>query len=126
MAARLRSLLLLAVRSDSQADRDGKGWRTRCLHCRSVVGLAESGEPWPGTTLEHIVPRSWFKRPRAAALLIERVGAEDDPRNLALACARCNHQKGRGPDADGPGDDHALDVVARLLDTRLARWRTPD
>lgn len=122
MPARLRSLLLSAVRSDALAHCDGSEWRTRCLHCRTVVGLSAAGEPWRGTTLEHIVPRSWFGKPRAAELTA-RVGGADDPRNLALACARCNHQKGRGPDADGPGDARAAEVIARLLDTRLARWR---
>lgn len=104
------------------ARRDGSGWQTRCLHCRSTVGLTIDGKPWPGTTLEHIVPRSWFGKSKAAAL-VAAVGAADDPRNLALACARCNHQKGRGPDAVGPGVQRAYDIVAQLLAARTARWR---
>lgn len=122
MSTRLRSLLLSAVRTDALAVCDDSGWRTRCLHCRTVVGLSVAGEPWRGTTLEHIVPRSWFGKPRAREL-VALVGGADDARNLALACARCNHQKGRGPDADGPGDARAAEVVARLLNARLARWR---
>ncbi len=125
MGGRLRTLLLLAARSDARAERSAQGWMTSCLHCRSKVGIAVDGQPWPGTTLEHVVPRAWFDR-RQAAALVALVGDADDPRNLALACARCNHQKGRGPDALGPTDAHAYAVIARLLETRMARWRSPD
>ena len=124
MAARLRQLLLSAARSDSSAEASELGWITRCLHCRSRIGITADGEPWPGTTLEHVVPRAWFGKP-AAATLVARVGAADDARNLALACARCNHQKGRGPDAQGPADAKARAIVERLLETRLLRWRAP-
>lgn len=124
MPGRLQSLLLAAARTDALAHGDGAGWQTRCLHCRSTVGLTADGKPWPGTTLEHIVPRSWFGK-RQAAALITQVGAADDPRNLALACARCNHQKGRGPDAEGPAGPRAYAIIARLLAARLARWREP-
>lgn len=125
MAARLRQLMLSAARSDSCAEASDRGWITRCLHCRSRIGIAADGEPWPGTTLEHVVPRAWFGKPAAAAL-VARVGAADDARNLALACARCNHQKGRGPDAQGPADAKARAIVERLLETRLLRWRAPE
>ncbi len=119
---RLRTLLLLAARTDARASVGGGHWRTRCLHCRTTIGITVSGEPWPGTSLEHVVARSWFDQPKAAALIV-MVGVADDARNLALACARCNHQKGRGPDANGPGDPHAYQIVASLLAARLARWR---
>lgn len=125
MPAGLSARLLLAARSDSQATPGPDGWQTRCLHCRSAVGISAQGEPWIGTTLEHIVPRSWFDKPKAAAL-IALVGDANDPRNLALACARCNHQKGRGPDARGPADERAYAVVQQLLTARLARWRESD
>lgn len=120
----MRARLLRAVLSDSHATQVPGGWQTRCLHCRSAVGVSVAGEPWIGTTLEHIVPRSWFAKPKAAAL-VAQVGDADDPRNLALACARCNHQKGRGPDAHGPADERAYAVVLQLLTARLARWRAP-
>jgi HNH endonuclease len=45
-----------------------------------------------------------------------------DARNLALACARCNQQKGRGPDAAGPGDARARAIVRTLLDRRAERY----
>lgn len=125
MAARLRQLLLAAVRSDCLAVADAMGWRSRCLHCRSPVGVGVDGAPWGGTTLEHIVPRAWFGKVAARALCAPFDGP-DDPRNLALACARCNHGKGRGPDARGPGDARALQIVEQLLARRMQRWLPPD
>ena len=51
--------------------------------------------------------------------------AANDARNLALACAGCNHDKGKGPDARGPTDERAREVVAALLARRLERWAVP-
>lgn len=125
MRASLRRLLRLAVASDAQATRDGERWRTRCLHCRAHLELRADGEALGATSLEHVVPQAWFGR-REAIALTARVGdAPDDPRNLALACKGCNQAKGTTHDARGPGDARALDVVAALLDRRLARWREP-
>lgn len=121
MAARLRQLLLSAALSDGDAVADAQGWRSRCLHCRSPVGVYADGTAWGGTTLEHIVPRAWFAKP-GARVLCAGLDGPDDPRNLALACARCNHGKGRGADARGPGDARALEIVGRLLARRLQRW----
>jgi len=95
---------------------------TRCLHCRTPLRFAASGAPLNGATLEHVVPRSWFGRP-AARELVAGLAGPDDARNLALACAACNHAKGRGPDARGPGDACAREVVAAALARRLERWR---
>lgn len=122
MRPRLRRLLLLAARTDAAATFVDGAWSTRCLHCRSRIAVDARGEPLGHATLEHVVPRAWF--PKAAAL-VARVGAPDDPRNLALACAGCNHAKGKGPDERGPGDARAHAVVSALLDARLARWRDP-
>jgi 5-methylcytosine-specific restriction endonuclease McrA len=124
MRPRLRRLLLLAARTDAAATFVDGAWSTRCLHCRSRIGVDAGGEPLGHATLEHVVPRAWFER-KAAAALVARVGAADDPRNLALACAGCNHAKGKGPDARGPRDARACAVVSALLDARLARWRDP-
>ena len=44
------------------------------------ITLGLDGAPGPTTTLEHIVPRTH--------------GGTHAPENLALACARCNGQKG--------------------------------
>jgi 5-methylcytosine-specific restriction endonuclease McrA len=124
MRAKLKSLLRLAVATDAEAAQDADGiWTTRCLHCRTRLQVAADGEALGASSLEHVVPRAWFGL-RAAAALTAQVGEDrDDPRNLALACRRCNQDKGRGPDARGPQDPRAHAVVAMLLAKRLARWR---
>ena len=124
MRPALRRLFLRALAHDAEAAAlPGGGWRTRCLHCRSRLDVAAGGEPLGHATIEHVVPQAWFGR-RAAAALCSRVGDDaDEARNLALACAGCNHGKGKGHDARGPGDARALEVVTALLDRRLARWR---
>jgi 5-methylcytosine-specific restriction endonuclease McrA len=119
------NLLLVAARSDSRAQRTGDGWITRCLHCGSQVGVRDDGVPLGTTTVEHIVPRSWFGR-RGAEEVVALVETAASPRNLALACARCNQQKGRTHDARGPEDARAVEVVKRLLHKRLARYRQED
>lgn len=121
----LRQRLLLAAQTDAHAQALQDGWETRCLHCRRRLRLRADGEPLGHCTLEHVVPQAWFGR-RAATPLCSLVG--DDPnaaRNLALACAGCNHGKGRDHDARGPQDARAYAVVAALLSARLARWRPP-
>lgn len=125
MRPALRRLFLTALRADSEAQLSDTGWTTRCLHCRSRLSARLDGTPDGHASLEHVVPRAWFGK-RAAAALTARVGDQpDDARNLVLACARCNQDKGKGPDARGPGDARSLEVVTRLLERRFARWRDP-
>jgi 5-methylcytosine-specific restriction endonuclease McrA len=125
MRARLRQLFLAALATDATAEASTEGWTTRCLHCRTRLLVAVDGTPLGAASLEHVIPQAWFGR-RAAAALTARVGGDrDDPRNLAVACTRCNHDKGKGPDQRGPSDERARAVVAQLLDARLARWRDP-
>jgi 5-methylcytosine-specific restriction endonuclease McrA len=124
MRAKLRHLFRLAVATDAEAMQAADGtWTTRCLHCRTRLQVAADGEALGASSLEHVVPQAWFGL-RAAAALTAQVGDDrDDPRNLAVACRRCNQDKGKGPDAKGPQDARAFDVVATLLGKRLARWR---
>jgi 5-methylcytosine-specific restriction endonuclease McrA len=122
MARPLRQLMALALDTDTEARIENGVRRTRCLHCRAHLTVAGDGAPLGASTLEHIVPRSWFGR-RAAADLTSGLTGPDDPRNLAIACARCNQQKGRGPDATGPGDARAHEIVSALLARRRARFR---
>jgi len=123
MRTALRRRLLLAAQTDAQAQALQDGWKTRCLHCRRR--LRADGEPLGHSTLEHVMPQAWFGR-RAAAPLCRLVGDDpNDARNLALACAGCNHGKGRDHDARGPQEARAYAVVAALLSARLARWRPP-
>lgn len=123
MRPALRRLFLLALAHDTLATHADDGWEARCLHCWRRLVFRHDGTPAGNATLEHIVPRAWFGK-RAAAALVARVGGDaDGARNLAVACARCNHGKGKGPDARGPGDARALEIVGALLDARLGRWR---
>ena len=126
MRPALRRLFLRALSTDSAATLCDDQWETRCLHCRKRLQVRSDGEALGRATLEHVVPQAWFGK-RAATTLCERVGDDaNDPRNLAIACAGCNHGKGMSHDARGPGDTRAFEVVSQLLDSRLARWREPD
>ncbi len=119
-ASRRDALLVMTVEADTEALRRENGWVAPCLHCRSTLAITAAGLPLGATTLEHIVPRSWF-RLRAARPLVERVGTQDAVSNLALACARCNQQKGMSHDAAGPASERAREVISTLLDARAAR-----
>jgi 5-methylcytosine-specific restriction endonuclease McrA len=118
----VRQLMRLAAATDREARLTDDTWEARCLHCRAHLSITASGEPLGTATLEHIVPRSWFGR-RGCEDLLASLDGPSDPRNLALACARCNQQKGRGPDAAGPGDPRAREIVHALLERRLRRYR---
>ncbi len=119
----LRRKFLLAVQTDAEAVLAEKIWNTRCLHCRARLQVRDDGEAMGHSTLEHVIPQAWFGE-RAAKNLCSRVGDDaDDARNLALACTRCNHDKGKSHDARGPGDNRALEVISALLAKRTARWR---
>ena len=119
--AATRELMLRAVQTDRLARFEDGIWVTRCLHCRSRLGVRADGAALGSASLEHVVPRSWADAPSAAGLWA-LAGSPDDPRNLALACARCNQQKGRRHDARGPADARAREIVERLLATRLDRY----
>jgi 5-methylcytosine-specific restriction endonuclease McrA len=125
MRPALRRLFLLALSTDSAAQFHNNEWETRCLHCRSRLYVRADGEALGNATLEHVVPQAWFGK-RAASALTSTVGDDaNDPRNLAIACAACNHGKGMSHDARGPNDDRARVVIGQLLDQRHARWREP-
>lgn len=125
MRLALRRLFVLALNTDLLAEQRSGIWHTRCLHCRRRLQVRADGEALGHTTLEHVVPQAWFGR-RAAAALTAQVGDEaNHARNLAIACAGCNHAKGVRHDARGPSDPRAREVVQQLLDTRMQRWRAP-
>jgi 5-methylcytosine-specific restriction endonuclease McrA len=118
--------MLDAVKTDSEAVRQADDiWETRCIHCRARVAVTSRGEPLGSATLEHIVPRAWFRK-RQPSELTRRLAGPDDPRNLALACARCNWGKGTRHDSRNPGDPRATAVVSTLLAKRLERFREDD
>ena len=122
----LRRLFLRALATDSEAQLRAGEWETRCLHCRRRLFVRDDGEALGNATLEHVVPQAWFGKRAAAALTALVRDDNNDGRNLAIACASCNHGKGVSHDARGPHDERALVVIGQLLQHRLARWREPD
>jgi 5-methylcytosine-specific restriction endonuclease McrA len=111
---RTHRLLLAIARTDRTFERAELGgrpvWVGKCLHCGSRLVLAADGEPLGPATVEHLLPRS--------------AGGTDDLANLAIACARCNHEKGVRHDRR-PDDPRAVEVRERLTALRTARWRDP-
>lgn len=83
----------------------------KCIHCQRKLVLRMDGAPLNGATLEHIVPKNH--------------GGNDDLENLAIACARCNSEKGLRHDHKPIEDAKARAVVERLLERRRARMREP-
>jgi hypothetical protein len=108
-------MILALVALDStfrMAQSEGVGhrvWLGKCIHCRSALVVDAQGRTDYRTTVEHIVPQS--------------AGGGDVPQNLALACARCNNQKGSRLDGLGMGDPRLVAVVQRLQAERHKRLR---
>ena len=86
-------------------------WVGRCIHCRTKLVVASTGQTGPEVTIEHIVPRTH--------------GGTDAPENLALACARCNAEKGVRHDVRRRADPRRLELERELVERRRARWREP-
>lgn len=84
-------------------------WVGKCIHCnaRLVIGLDDQSDG--AATIEHIVPRTH--------------GGDDDLRNLAIACPRCNALKGKRLDHRRREDPILTQVIETLRARRLARWR---
>lgn len=127
MSAAYLKLMRLAALTDQSCEYDGNSLRVRCLHCRSWLVLDPTGRATSAITLEHVVPQSWFLKPRAIKLLFAQLSeaapqTANDPRNLALACAGCNHAKGCSHDRT-PYAERAQAVVRALWRTRMARFR---
>jgi len=112
-ANRKRRLLLRVAASDSTFERKQLGgeWvlEGKCIHCRKKLALATDGTPLNGATLEHIVPKNH--------------GGTDELVNLAIACARCNAEKGLRHDHKHRNDPSLRAIVARLQARRRERFR---
>lgn len=92
-------------------DRFGAAWIGKCIHCNARLRVSPEGESGGLATIEHIIPRHH--------------GGDDSVENLALACARCNHQKGKRLDNKKRQDPRLWEVLDALRARRLARMRTP-
>jgi hypothetical protein len=77
--------LLEIVASDSTFEpidlQGAPAWAGKCIHCNSRLVVLADGTPVGPVTVEHLVPTSG--------------GGTAALENLALACAGCNHEKGR-------------------------------
>ena len=108
-----QALVLRTVATDSTFERralgGGVSWVGKCLHCGRKIVVSLGGET--AATIEHIVPRHH--------------GGDDRETNVALACARCNQDKGRTLDLRRANDPRYLEAIDRLLERRLARLRDP-
>jgi len=113
---RRRRLILGVVRTDrtfERAEQRGRPiWVGKCLHCGAPLAIAADGTPLGRATIEHIIPRAH--------------GGTDDLANLALACDRCNFEKGRRHDSRGRSDGRRLELQERLQVVRRHRWREPE
>jgi len=109
-----RKLLVIAQTDTTFERADHRGiavWVGKCLFCNTALVIGADGAAISRATVEHIRPRS--------------DGGTDDLLNLAVACARCNQQKGARWDTK-PHDPRAREIVEDLLAKRKKRWRNPD
>ena len=85
-------------------------WVGKCIHCNSKLVVADDGRSLGEATLEHIIPQAQ--------------GGTNDVSNIAVACARCNREKGTRHDHKRGG--RLDEIVASLQARRTERWRDPD
>jgi hypothetical protein len=85
-------------------------WVGKCIHCNSKLVVADDGRSLGEATLEHIIPQTQ--------------GGTNDVTNLAVACARCNREKGTRHDHKRGG--RLDEIVAMLQARRVERWRDPE
>jgi len=86
-------------------------WAGKCIHCNRLLLVSEAGDLLGAATVEHIVPRAH--------------GGGDDLGNVALACARCNGEKGMRHDHRRRDDPGLVAMIERLERRRRERWRDP-
>jgi 5-methylcytosine-specific restriction endonuclease McrA len=84
-------------------------WVGKCIHCNSKLFVTDNGST--DATVEHIKP-------------LCDDGDPTDPRNLALACRRCNNEKGVRHDMHAGKGGRADEVIAQLQAKREERWRS--
>lgn len=83
----------------------------KCIHCNKVLVLDLRGQPRSHASLEHIIPRNH--------------GGTNTLQNLAVACSRCNAQKGARLDARPWHHPQLQAVITRLSERRQKRMRPP-
>jgi 5-methylcytosine-specific restriction endonuclease McrA len=112
MAGNRRAIVLGIVATDrtfESATLQGQAcWVGKCIHCQTRLTVGADGETGPGVTIEHIVARNH--------------GGTDALENLALACARCNAQKGYRHDHRRRDDPKLMSLIETLKARRMARF----
>jgi 5-methylcytosine-specific restriction endonuclease McrA len=105
------ALVLAVVATDRTFVEDARvdGFVGKCIHCRSKLVVTREGRT--AATIEHVLPQSH--------------GGTDEVENLALACARCNHEKGMRHDVRRRADPIFVALLERLREERRKRWRDP-
>ena len=111
MSYRRQKTVLAIIATDNTVARAGDHWRGKCIHCRRWLAIGVDGTPISRATIEHIVPRNH--------------GGGDTLENLALACARCNHEKGKRHDHRARGTPRLEHVIGQLQRERQERFRPP-
>ncbi len=110
---RHRTLLLWLAATDRTFERaELRGVEVlagKCIHCNSLVAVGLDGEGLHHATIEHIVPRTH--------------GGSDALENLAVACRRCNGEKGIRHDAQRWGDPKLMAMIERLQQRKQQRLR---
>ena len=84
-------------------------WIGKCLHCGSKLVVGDDGRALGAATLEHVWPQAQ--------------GGTDDVDNLAVACDRCNREKGKRH--DHKRGERLAEVASGLAARRAERWRDP-
>jgi len=112
--SRRHLLLLGAAVTDATFARtvlDGQVmWVGKCIHCNTKLAVADDGRSLGEATLEHVWPQTQ--------------GGTDELANLAVACNRCNREKGSRHDHTRTA--RLEEIVAELRGKRMARWRDPE
>ena len=114
-SSRTRSLLLWCAATDRSFRRAQVGGTPalvgKCIHCGRKLAVGLEGQPLSDATVEHILPRTH--------------GGSDDLENLAIACGRCNAQKGYRHDCQRIDDPKLRRVIETLRARRAKRLRPP-
>ena len=115
MTKNKRKTVLKIIQTDSTfqlvSSTRGLVWKGKCIHCRAWLLIDSDGSYISKATIEHIIPKNH--------------GAGSELENLAIACAACNHKKGRRHDLLKASDPVLIRFLQRLTDERQKRWRAP-
>ena len=81
----------------------------KCIHCNTKLAFDGDGRSLGAATLDIVWPQTQ--------------GGTDDVQNIAVACGRCNREKGTRHDHRRTA--RREQIVAELRSKRMARWRDP-